>query len=227
MDFDPEESYFCDIHPKLKKELQRLAGVGPLHEREPGGAPIWFEDCDSGEDPPGEHEYSRSYQLFFVSPRGEAFTNKTEIESYAEPDEDDEAGGDDFAMVKVGGRGRTGWSVAVSLLNPFAVITLSEMSSFDDGSTSGPSIEIMDDTETGQPDVREADFRQLIGEQAFEILQELRGRISRILDKYRIAVLPEEEWRKPVPWLKADNEVFVGAAGEPVRVMDAFFFEGM
>jgi hypothetical protein len=36
-------------------------------------------------------------------------------------------------------------------------------------------------------------------------------------------VLPEAEWRNPVPWLRADEAVFVGTMGEPVRVLDALF----
>ena len=41
-----------------------------------------------------------------------------------------------------------------------------------------------------------------------------------------VVELPEEEWRKPVPSLRADEEVLVGTTGEPVRVLDALFFEG-
>jgi hypothetical protein len=40
-------------------------------------------------------------------------------------------------------------------------------------------------------------------------------------------VLPEVEWRKPVPWLRADEEVLVGTMAEPLRVLDALFFEGL
>jgi len=47
----------------------------------------------------------------------------------------------------------------------------------------------------------EAEFRKFKGEQAFEILLKLRGRICDILSRYGIAVMPEEEWRKPIPWL--------------------------
>jgi len=90
-----------------------------------------------------------------------------------------------------------------------------------------PSIECLGFTETGQRIDPEAELRKFKGEQAFEILLKLRGRICDILDRYGIRVLPEEEWRKPVPWLRADEEVLVGSTGEPVRVLDALFFEGL
>jgi hypothetical protein len=39
-----------------------------------------------------------------------------------------------------------------------------------------------------------------------------------------IAVLPEEEWRKPVPELRGGEDTIPGIGGRPVRVLDAFFF---
>ncbi len=146
------------------------------------------------------------------------------MESVADIGEEEE-GEMEWPMGAVAGTGRTGWSVAVSLLAPFAVITLSDIEIFEDGTTFEPSIESQGFTATGQRIDPEAEFRKFKGEQAFAILLELRGRICDILDRYRIGVLPEEEWRKPVPWLRADEEVFVGNEGEPVRVLDALFFE--
>jgi hypothetical protein len=227
MAFDSDESYFWNVHPKLGAAIQRLKGARLEHEREPGGEPVWFDDSDPEEDPPDNQKFSRSYHLFFVCPEGEAFTHETEIESFAEPSGEEEESGDELSMETVAGDGKTGWSVAVSLLAPFAVITLSDMATFEDGSTSEPSIESQGYSDTGQRTDPEAEFRKFKGEQAFEILLKLRGRICSILGKYRIVVIPEEEWRKPVPWLRADEDVFVGAAGEPVRVLDAFFFEGL
>src|SRR5216683_6717992 len=91
-------------------------------------------------------------------------------------------------------------------MTAFAVITLSDMETFEDGSTSEPSIESLGFTETGQRIDPEAQFRKFKGEQAFEILLKLRGRICDILSRYGIGVMPEKEWRKPVPWLLADDD---------------------
>ena len=79
----------------------------------------------------------------------------------------------------------------------------------------------------GSPSMKRLRSGKSKGEQAFEILLKLRARICDILSRYGIAVLPEEEWRRPVPWLRADEEVLVGTTGEPIRVLDALFFEGL
>lgn len=225
MGFDPNESYFWDVYPKLATAIQRIKGARLGHEREPEGGPVWFDDSDPEDDSPDDQERSRSYHLFFVCPEGEAFTYEAEIETLAEPSWDEDE--NEPPMETVAGTGNTGWSVAVSLIAPFAVITLSKLETFEDGSTSDPSIESDGFTETGQRIDPEAEFRKFKGEQVFEVLLKLRGRICDILDRYGIGVLPEEEWRKPVPWLQADEEVLVGTMGEPVRVLDAFFFEGI
>ncbi|MGI8745111.1 MAG: hypothetical protein ACR2NN_21575 [Bryobacteraceae bacterium] len=62
-------------------------------------------------------------------------------------------------MEAVAGKGRTGWSVAVSLLAPFAVIA-GDMETFDDGSTSEPTIESQGFTEMGQRIDPEPEFRK-------------------------------------------------------------------
>ncbi len=227
MTFDSDESYFRDVYPKLASAIQRINGAHLVHEREAEGRTIWFDHSDPEQDPPDDEERSRSYQLFFVCPEGEAFTYETEIASLAEPGDEDDECESELPMETVAGNGRTGWSVAVSLVAPFAVVSFSDMENFEDGSTSEPSIESLGFTEMGQRIDPEADFRKFKGEQAFEILLKLRGRICDILGRYRISVLPREEWRKPVPWLRADEGVLVGIAGEPVRVLDAFFFEAL
>jgi hypothetical protein len=227
MGFDSDESYFWDVYPKLAAAVGRIKGAQLVHEREPQGRPIWFDDSDPEEDPPDDQERSRSYHLFFVCPEGETFSYEAEIETLAEPGGTEDAGENDLPMEAVAGKGRTGWSVAVSLLAPFAVITLGDMETFEDGSTSEPSVESWGFTEMEHRIDPEAEFRKLKGERAFEILLKLRGRICDILDRYGIGVLPEEEWRKPVPWLRADEEVLVGSTGEPLRVLDALVFEGL
>jgi hypothetical protein len=216
MAFDSDESYFWDVYPKLGAGIQRLRGASLVHEREPEGGPVWFDDSDLEDDPPDEQEHSRSYHLFFVCLEGKAFTYETEVESLAE-----------LGQKVVAGTGRTGWSVAVSLLAPFAVITLSDMVTFEDGSISEPAIESMGFIETGQRIDPQAEFKKFKGDQAFELLLKLRGQICGILNRYGIGALPEEEWREPVPWLRAGEEVFAGTGGEPVRVLDALFFEGL
>jgi hypothetical protein len=230
MAIDSEESWFTVVYPKLASALRRIRGAQLVQEQEPHPEPAWFHDSDDEDEedfPPDDLEPSRSYHLFFVCPEGEAFSYATEIETFAEPDWDRDEDGSESAREVVAGTGRTGWSVGVSLLAPFAVITLSDMSTFKDGSSSEPSLEPQAFTETGQRIDPEAEFRKSKGEQAFQVLMKLRDRICGILDKYGVVVLPEAEWLKPVAWLRADEAVFAGTAGEPIRVLDAFFFEGL
>jgi hypothetical protein len=230
MSVDPDESYFCGAHPKLLRAFRRLPSAQLLHEREGEGGPIWWDGSDPEEDPPDEVERSRSYHVFFVSPEGEAFTFETEAEGIVEPEfmteEFEEAGwGEDPPVSRIPGTGRTGWVVAVSLLAPFAVIELGDVATSEDGSTTEPEIESYAETEDGERINQEEHFRKFAGAQAYKILLKLRAKISAILEKCGITVLPAEEWRKPVPWLRGGEETLVGIEGRPVRVLDAFFFE--
>ena len=227
MAFDSDDSWFRRVYPKLAAALQRIRGAKLVHERDPDWEPVWFNSSDTEEDAPVDQEPSRSYHLFFVCPEGEAFTYDAEIETLAEPDWEWDEDESKLPMKTVAGNGKTGWVLAVSLIAPFAVITLSDMQTFEDGSRSELTLESDAFTETGQRIDPEADFLKFKGEQAFQILLNLRGRICEILKKHRISVLPEAEWRKPVPGLRADEAVFAGTGGEPLRVLDALFFEGL
>ena len=149
--FDPDDSYFWDVRPKLERALAKVGNAMLMFERD-------VED-DTG---------ARSYFLYFVSTDAD----------------------------------RTGLAIGVSLLAPFAVITESEMEVDEGGVVEEPSLRT---DETRQPDPD---------------LAPLRDRVAAILEKRWITVLPEEEWRKPVPWLTWDEP-------EPVRVVDALFFEAI
>jgi hypothetical protein len=230
MTFDPDESYLCSRLAVLERALRRISGARLAYQLAAEGGSIWDEAADPEEDPPAFTENSRSYYLFFVCPEGDAFTFETETESVDEEalaELKEEGAWESEPASTVQGRAWTGCSVAISLLAPFAVISLSDMSAFDDGSTSEPGIEMCIQDREGNPIHPEEHVRELIGDKAFEILRELRGKIGAILGKHGIVVLPEEEWRKPASWLKGGEEAFVGAGGQPIRVLDAFFFEGL
>jgi hypothetical protein len=53
------------------------------------------------------------------------------------------------------------------------------------------------------------------------------GEIVGILERHGVTVLQEDEWRKPVPWLRGGEEVSAGSSGDPIHVLDAFFLEGL
>jgi len=230
LSFDPDESYFCEVNPKLSQALRRIPHAQLLQEREAEGRPIWWDNSDPEEDPPDEHKHARSYHLFFISPEDAAFRFEAEAEGIAEPEfmteEFAEAGwGEDPVMCPIAGSGRTGWVVAVSLVAPFAVIELCDVTSYEDGSTTEAEFEAYAKTEDGKQIDAEQHFRKTHDAQPYQTLVKLRARISDILQKRGITVLPAEEWRKPVPGLRGGEDTIPGIESKEVRVLDAFFFE--
>ena len=226
LSFDPDESYFHEVYPALSRAFSRIRNAQLVREREWDGGPKEWHDSDTDEYPPGDLEFTHSYHMFFVSPEGEAFTfeEEAEPESMDEESEDDEWD-EDPLLGRSAGRGRTGWVVAVSLLAPFGVIELGDDVSYEDGSATELQIETCAQTLEGEPIVDHLEhFRKYKGDQAYQTLVKLRERISGILEKCGITVLPAEEWRKPVPGLRGGSETLVGCDGQPVRVLDAFFF---
>ena len=101
------------------------------------------------------------------------------------------------------------------------------MEVFDNGMTTEPSLEWLQFNETGEPLDPETHFKEIWCEEAVKDFFELRSRISAVLRKQGITVLDEEEWQKPVPGLGAGDEVFTDIPGRELRVLDAFFFEGV
>ena len=64
-------------------------------------------------------------------------------------------------------------------------------------------------------------------DEGLALLRKLRAEIVSVLINFEISVIPEEDLDKPVPWLRAGDEVFVGHGGEPITVQQAFFFHGL
>ena len=232
-DIDMEESWFWDVKEDLSHALSRIQGARLEFQREASEERHWSDDSDDdmefGAEEPLDRD--RSYHLFFVCPEGDAFVyddETTEFEDRAEEFEEEEEEVDfweDPPEITVPGRGRTGWAVAVSLVAPFAVIELSGWSTFENGESSGPGVDPRSYTEKGVVIVdSEGNFRKEKGEEAYQVLASLRVKIAQILEKRKIAVLPQEEFLKKVPWLRGGEET---ALDGPLIVLDAFFFEAM
>jgi hypothetical protein len=227
MSFDADESYFYDVYPKLVSALHRIKSVHHIHEREADPGPVWFDGSDPDDDPPDHFETSRSYHLFFVSPVGKDFLFETEIETIGEPEfigEESEEDEWEETLVEVRGTGRTGWVVAVSLVAPYAVIKFGEMTNYEDGDTTEPGIESYSEYDAGESIAPQENFRKTASPRAYKILLNLREKIAGILETSKIAVLPEEELRIPVPWLRPGKETMAAIEGRPLSVFDAFFF---
>lgn len=131
MPADTDDAPFWKVHPKLKLSLSRIPKTAVFHERKPQGDPQWGESSDLGEDPPDWNEESHSYYLFFLSPLDDRFRFETDT---IEP-------GEDGIEQRFQGEGRVGIAVGISLIAPFAVVTLDEMEVFENGSRSEPGVE--------------------------------------------------------------------------------------
>jgi hypothetical protein len=192
------------IYPRLKASLSRIAGTRILYERE-------------SQLVPNSDEGSRSYCLFFVSPTDERFEFETET---IEPDE---AG----IERRFPGQGWIGCLVAISVVAPFAAVSLDEMEVYENGSRLEPDVEPHIFTlDMGKMDL-ESHFGEMVDEEGLSILRKLRAAIARVLAESEIAVIPEADLDSPVPWLRAGERSLVGQAGEPITVRQAFFFRGL
>ena len=216
MPADMDEALFRDSYPRLKAALSRIPGTTLLHEHEPQGEPQWGEASDTEVDSPEWNEESRSYHLFFVCPLDDRFRFETDT---LEPDEDG-------VEQRFQGEGRIGCAVGVSLVGPFAVITLDQMEVFENGSRADPDVEPHIFSLDGQKLDMEELCREMVDDEGLVVSRKLQAEIARILNDFAISVIPEEDLDKPVPWLRAHDEVLVGHAGEPITVQRAFFFHG-
>jgi len=101
------------------------------------------------------------------------------------------------------------------------------METFEGGSPTEPNLGLQVFTLEGEPMDSNDCIRDLVGEKGLRALQDLSRKIAGLLQEHEITVLSPEELRKPVPWLRGGEEVFVGAGGEPVTLQDALFFESL
>jgi hypothetical protein len=211
------DSPFWDNCQELKRRLAQISGSKLVYEREPRGGPRWNETTDPEGGPPDWSEESRSYALFFLSPLDDRFSFETET---LEPDEEG-------VERRFRGMGWAGCAVAVSMVAPFAILGLEEFETFENGSRSEPDVEPRMFNLDGQPLDLEQHYRELFDDVGLAALRKLRASIESVLRDVQIAVIPGEDSGKPVPWLKAGDEVFLGHSGEPITVRQAFFFRGL
>lgn len=230
-----EENPFWETYDKLEYSLSSLTGARLIYEHEPHGESHWNPGSDPDEDPPDWDEHSRSYHVFFLSPNGARFKYETEHEVLGEDEfDDEEEENEEFGEETepgqariVKGHGRIGLSVAVSVVAPFALITLDRLVNFEDGSETEPDLGPSVFTEEGEAMDPTAYILELAGKDAPPVLRDLSARIAGILERHQISVLAPEDARKLVPWLQGGEEVFAGVGGQPITVREAFFFEGM
>lgn len=213
MSVDWDDAPFWEVYPKLKAALSHLRRGAVFYEREPEGGPRWGETSNPDEDLP-DYDESRSYYLFFVSSMDDRLKFATDT---IEPDEED-------VERRFQGEGRIGYVVAVSLVAPFAVVTLNQVEIFENGNRSEPDVEphiFGLDGRTVDPDDH---YRELVDETGLKVLRTLRADIVRVLERLAVVVVPEEDLNRPVRWLQATEDIIVG---DSITVRDAFFFRSV
>ena len=194
---------FWGTYPRLKASLSRVPGTRVLYEREPQLVP----SSDEG---------TRSYCLFFLSPTDERFEFETDT---IEPDE---AG----IEQRFPGQGWIGCLAAISVLAPFAAVSLDQLEVYENGSRFEPDVDPhIFNLDMGKLDL-ESHFGEMVDEEGLSILRNLRAEIVSVLEELEIAIIPEADLDRPVPWLRAGRGALVGQAGEPITVRQAFFFRG-
>ena len=112
----------------------------------------------------------------------------------------------------------------MSLLAPFAVITLGERIGYDNGDTVEPALESYLVNIDGSPIEPVAHFQEMVAAEEFSQLMAAQHKIAEIVETQGATVLLEEEWKEHVPRLRAGDGV---AARDPLHVLDALFFEGV
>lgn len=232
MSFDEEESYFWKIYEKLKANISKVPDTGVIEER--AASPDYSSIDDEDEDGLNEawDEGSRSYHLFVV-PLEPAINVPIDVEQGAEEDDAEEDVEEDYVEIEsefdeeefdepeVIGHS-LGFLLAISLVAPVAIVIDYPIEETEYGTDCSPPLGLPCAFDsTGQ--VVEPDYRPDLNAQDRKRVDEIRKRIVRVLEMAGLKVLPFDQRQKIVPGLKATEEVFLS---QPLRVQDAFFFEG-
>jgi hypothetical protein len=224
---DRKESYLAEILPRLTRGLAKLKKTKPLYERSAKGEPI-------GELPVDERGPSASYHFYFVSPAGSMFEYSTEAEEVIGEFEFDEEELEHTPLNEleelptrtIPGKGWYGWAVGVSYVAPYAEASLQSRVMYDDGSKAEPELQCYAENEEGSLiPTRDAVLAGPEGAKAVEALDRLLMEIQKVLEQHGIVIIPEDECRKLVPWLRPGDEVFLGFMDKSLAVRDAFFFQ--
>ena len=203
---DVQKSYLAEVFPRLKKRLLALDGAAVAYERDPLGGSGW--DAGDGRLPsgPSAGEYEErpaSYYLLFLAATAEPY------------------------QIDHGLTLKVGYSVALSVMAPMALVTLNFIEDDEDHFASSVPDIAAEEIEIGNGDsIAVGDFcRERLSPQGLADLERLRGEITATVEEHGFGVLPEEEQEKPIPWLEVPAMPFARPAHLTVR--DALFFWAM
>ncbi len=204
--FDIQTSHLAEVFPRLKTRLEALGGAEIAYERDPLGGEGWAAGdgrLPSGPPPTHPGDPPSSYYLFFL------------------------AATDESCRLSPGDSLKVGYTVALSVMAPLALVVLNHMEEDDDGfSHSMPEIapELVDLDDGGEMEVGRF-CREELPTGAPEALELSRGQIAAVLEELGFCLLPVEEQAKPIPWLEVPAMPFRRPARLAVR--DALFFYAM
>lgn len=207
---------------RLHERLTKVAGAQLLYT---SSTPYDFSssmmtDDDESWDDLGEETWDRddiqhSYTLFFLSPSGSGFDYPLEQDVVDEEDRPH----------PVGGAGRVGWAVAVSLVASYALMRVSSLESAQEQVTSFPDIERCFFDGEGRVVPADRVFLEMLEARDKRKMQQARNGIAQALKDTGIVVLGDGELGHPVPGLHAGPEILVEVEeGMPPTVEDALFF---
>lgn len=208
---DEDDDRLERVLERLRRELKKIAGVIVVCERPPRERPVIEPGFEGGDDPPSAPEELRSYHVLFVT-----FADPR-LEYEAEDLRKTRGGGEE----RVGGVGRWGCSVGVSLVAPFATVVFQAIERYEDGTATEPDVHpCVFDLELRPLDM-ERHVRETMGDEVLGVLSRLRERIVRVLDRLGFGVPSDDILGHCPEGLRPGEDVCVH---EPVAVRDALFF---
>ncbi|MFH0902187.1 MAG: hypothetical protein V2A73_16265 [Pseudomonadota bacterium] len=206
-----DESWFAEVEDELRSRLSRLDGADVEFEKPAEPSCSVQDDEDDWEEPPACNESSRSFHLFFVVPNDSWARCQIELERSYEDDQIEHLQGTELV----------GCAIGVSLLAKVALVRLTSLIIYGDGSSSiEPSIHPNIIDEENKPvDPHDYWARRYQGEELRALL-DLEQQVSGALASLGIRLLSDQEAAIVVP----DLRVGEACLEEPVQLCDAFFF---
>jgi hypothetical protein len=186
-EFDTDESYFREERWPLEQDVRKIQGASLLYQTKSEELHSW--DDDDGDLPRSDCDEFQSYHVFFLAPDDPEFQFEDETESLANPDDPEPEQWPDGVIP---GQGWFGWAVGISLVARFAVFNPCQYSQYEDGTRDIPDVEsFICCDQTNERMEKQLYYRKVLGDQSYQKLLDLRGRIAAVLREYRIELLDE------------------------------------
>jgi len=233
MPIDEDESYFWDIYDKLKAKISKVRGVSMFDERPASTEVDSIDDEDENGLEEAWRDGSRSYHLFVIElqtkigvPIVEAEDTGEDVDLQADDAPDDietesEFDEEEFDEPEIIGHS-LGFLLAVSLVAPVAIVMDYALEETEYGTDASPPLGLPCAFDSASDEV-EPDHRSYLSAKDRKRADAVQERLVRAVEETGLTVLPFDQRKNKIPGLRAGSEAFLS---EPIRVQDAFFFEG-